>query len=85
MKKYYTVEIETKQPLEESFWMYRGFQYDKAKALKCAELLSTFFPSNEYPTKVILYVEDENQETKALTNKTVLKSFDLKDENDCVQ
>lgn len=81
MKKVFSVEIETKQPLVQPFWMYRGFGYDKNEAIKCAELLSSFFPFYEYPTRVIVYVEDEIQETEALINKTVLKEYYLKDEN----
>ncbi|CAH8296108.1 hypothetical protein EV196_11344 [Mariniflexile fucanivorans] len=80
MKKVYSVELETEQIGIEPFWMYRGFGYDKSEAEKCAKLLSSFFPYDEYPTKIILYVEDENDEGH-LKNKTVLKEYFLKNED----
>jgi hypothetical protein len=60
--------------------MYRGFGENLEEAEKCAELLSTFYPYDEYSTKIILYSEDE-QENGALINKTAIKTFQLKDEN----
>lgn len=81
MRKVYSVELETTQKEIEPFWMYRGFGYDKDKAEKCAKLLSTFFPYDEYPTKIFLYEEDEKA-NGALINKRVLQEYDLKNEDD---
>lgn len=78
--KVYSVELETEQEGIEPFWMYRGFGPNKKAAKKCAKLLSTFYPYDEYPTKIIFYVEDMD-ENERLTNKTILIEYALKDED----
>ncbi|NKI28173.1 hypothetical protein HCG49_16585 [Arenibacter sp. 6A1] len=83
MDKVYTVELETEQMDIESFWMYQGFGNDLAEAEKCAEMLSRFFPYDEYPTRVFLYVEDEMEDGR-LINKRVLKEYELKNEDGAI-
>lgn len=81
MKNVYTVEIETINNKNiEHFWAYLGCGHDKEKALKVAEMLSDFITYVEYPTKIVVYKEDETKKGN-LINKEIISTTFLKDEN----
>ncbi len=85
MKKVYTVHLETISNTEPKieddncFWMYRGFGYDKEKAIEVAEIMASFFPYIEYDAKVVVKEADEGKDG-FLTNEIVIKSIAIENE-----